>query len=117
MTQAGTKTPKRSSQLVEEALWEAQKNYREASLSRVAQKYGVSLAYVSECVRRETSRTFKDHLHKYRLEQAARLLRRSSLSVKQIIAEVGYANTSYFCRLFHQRYGQTPQEYRRAHIV
>ena len=37
-------------ELVQAALDEITKNYREASLSNVARSYGVSLAYVSECV-------------------------------------------------------------------
>ena len=42
------------------------------------------------------------------------LLRRSDLNIQQIITQVGYENTSYFYRLFHERYGQSPREYRRA---
>ena len=42
--------------LVQAALQEITQNYREASLSNVARAYGVSLAYVSECVRAETGR-------------------------------------------------------------
>ena len=39
---------------------------------------------------------------------------RSDLNIQQIITQVGYENTSYFYRLFHERYGQSPREYRRA---
>ena len=46
------------------------------------------------------------------METAARLLRRSDLNIQQIISQVGYENTSYFYRLFHERYGQSPREYR-----
>ena len=98
--------------LVQAALQEITQNYREASLSNVARAYGVSLAYVSECVRAETGRTYKELLQKHRMETAARLLRRSELNIQQIITQVGYENTSYFYRLFHERYGQSPREYR-----
>ena len=64
-------------ELVQAALDEITKNYREASLSNVARSYGVSLAYVSECVRAQTGRTYKELLQKHRMETAARLLRRS----------------------------------------
>ena len=83
--------------LVQAALQEITQNYREASLSNVARTYGVSLAYVSECVRTQTGKTYKELLQKHRMETAARLLRRS-----------------YFYRLFHERYGQSPREYRNA---
>ena len=96
--------------LVQAALQEINQNYREASLSNVARAYGVSLAYVSECVRAQTGRTYKELLQKQRMETAARLLRRSDLNIQQIIAQVGYENTSYFYRLFHERYGLSPRE-------
>ena len=92
-------------ELVQAALDEITKNYREASLSNVARSYGVSLAYVSECVRAQTGRTYKELLQKHRMETAARLLRRSDWNIQ---------NTSYFYRLFHERYGQSPREYRQS---
>ena len=61
-------------ELVQAALDEITQNYREASLSNVARSYGVSLAYVSECVRAQTGRTYKELLQKHRMETAARLL-------------------------------------------
>ena len=100
--------------LVQAALKEITQNYREASLSNVARAYGVSLAYVSECVRAQTGRTYKELLQRHRMETAARLLRRSDLNIQQIIAQVGYENTSYFYRLFHERYGLSPREYRQV---
>ena len=60
--------------LVQAALQEITQNYREASLSNVARAYGVSLAYVSECVRAQTGKTYKELLQKHRMETAARLL-------------------------------------------
>ena len=103
--------------LVQAAMKEITQNYREASLSNVAREYGVSLAYVSECVRAQTGKTYKELLQKHRVETAARLLRRSDLNIQQIISMVGYENTSYFYRLFHERYGLSPREYRQARTV
>ena len=103
--------------LVQAALHEITQNYREASLSNVARSYGVSLAYVSECVRTQTGKTYKELLQRHRMETAARLLRRSDLNIQQIIAQVGYENTSYFYRLFHERYGLSPREYRQVRAV
>ncbi len=110
----GRSDPISREMLVQAALQEITQNYREASLSNVARTYGVSLAYVSECVRTQTGKTYKELLQKHRMETAARLLRRSELNIQQIITQVGYENTSYFYRLFHERYGQSPREYRRA---
>ena len=63
---------------------------------------------------RRQGRTYKELLQKHRMETAARLLRRSDWNIQQIITYVGYENTSYFYRLFHERYGQSPREYRQS---
>ena len=97
-------------ELVQAALDEITQNYREASLSNVARSYG-------ECVRAQTGRTYKELLQTHRMETAARLLRRSDWNIQQIITYVGYENTSYFYRLFHERYGQSPREYRQSRAV
>ena len=61
-------------------------------------------------MRAQTGRTYKELLQKHRMETAARLLRRSDMNIQQIISLVGYENTSYFYRLFHERYGLSPRE-------
>lgn len=98
--------------VVQAALKEITSNYRRANLSSVAQKFGVSLAYVSECVRAQTGKTYKELLQKHRIEIAARQLRRTDWTIQRIITYVGYENTSYFYRLFRERYGCSPREYR-----
>ena len=96
--------------LVQAALQEITQNYREASHYNHERAYGDSHAKVSQCVPAQTGRTNKELLQKPRIETAPRLLRRSDLNIQQIIAQVGYENTSYFYRLFHERYGLSPRE-------
>ena len=38
----------------------------------------------------------------------------TTLSVGDIILMVGYENTSYFYRIFTEKYGMSPKSYRRA---
>ena len=49
-----------------------------------------------------------------RLTKAALLLKNTALSVGDIIVMVGYENTSYFYRIFTQKYGMSPKSYRRS---
>lgn len=100
------------SRMVQAALQEIMVNYREANLGEVARSQGVSLAYVSECVREETGRTYKELLQNRRLELAGELLRGGSMNVQQVIEAVGYENASYFYRLFQRHYGISPRQYR-----
>lgn len=100
------------SPLVVAALREIEENYRRASLSEVAARYRVTLAYVSMLVRRATGSTFQSLLQQKRLEKAAWLLRETQLPADEIIRMVGYETTSYFYQLFRRRLGMTPKEYR-----
>ena len=43
---------------------------------------------------------------------AERLARETALSIKEIAARTGYPNTTYFCRVFKQKTGLTPSQYR-----
>ena len=54
----------------------------------------------------------KELLQKKRLNKAVQLLVETKLSVSNIIAGVGYDNASYFFRIFKERYGMSPKEYR-----
>ncbi len=48
------------------------------------------------------------------LEEAAHLLLTSSKSIGEIMQELGYANRTYFYRIFRERFGATPLAYRRS---
>ena len=54
------------------------------------------------------------YLQQLRLHAARRLLETTSMGLKQIVAEVGYADVSTFRRLFKRELRCSPGEYRRA---
>ncbi|MCI9552834.1 MAG: AraC family transcriptional regulator [Acutalibacter sp.] len=96
------------------ALGEVEDNYRDADLTRVAEELHVSLSYLSSSVKQATGKTFKDLLLEKRLRVAAGLMKSTNLPVEDIIAAVGYDNTSFFYRKFRQYYGVSPREWRKA---
>ncbi len=102
-----------SDTIVMSAMSEIEENYATASLNNVAKRCNVSPAYVSTTVKTVTGKTFKEHLMEKRLSKAAYLLKSSSLSVSDIIVMVGYENTSYFYRIFTEKFGMSPKVYRR----
>ena len=106
--------PGQGSPLVLAALREIEENYRTADLTRLAAELHVSLPYLSAAVHRATGRTFKELLLEKRLSKAAQLLRETRLPVEDIIAAVGYENTSYFYRRFRERFGASPRDYRKG---
>jgi AraC-like DNA-binding protein len=63
--------------------------------------------------KRVTGKTFISYLTQLRLERAAELLERTSLSVAEISYSVGFADQSYFDRVFRRHFSRTPREVRR----
>jgi AraC-like DNA-binding protein len=53
-------------------------------------------------------------LRRVRLEEGARLLRTTQLSVRDIADKIGYSSTEAFSKAFTRQYGHSPRAYRRA---
>lgn len=84
----------------------------QANLETLAGKLGYSKSYTGSLVREVFGETFSSILQKARCDAAAKLLRTTDLPIKEIAGKVGYENESFFRRLFRERYGKNPQEYR-----
>ena len=89
-----------------------EENYRDGSLSALAEELNQPVYALSKLIKSETGCTFKELLQQKRLRKAARLIRETDLPVSSIITAVGYDNTSFFYRVFRSEYGLTPKEYR-----
>lgn len=53
-----------------------------------------------------------DLIKDYRMEKAARLLRDESLSIQEVISDVGISSRAYFYKEFTRKFGMTPKVYR-----
>ncbi len=87
-------------------------NYATASLSDLSKRMGFSVQYLSEWISANLGSSFKSMLQDKRFTTAQRLLLTTNLSVSEIMAAVGYENSSYFHRRFRERYGVTPLAFR-----
>lgn len=91
-----------------------EENYKTASLTELAAFTSLPAYQLSRLIKQYTQSTFKELLQQKRLNQAAFLLSTTKLPVEHIIAAVGYDNTSYFHRIFRNRFLMTPRTYRCA---
>lgn len=91
-----------------------EENYKTASLTELAALTSLPAYQLSRFIKQYTQSTFKDLLQQKRLNQAAFLLSTTRLPVEHIIAAVGYDNTSYFHKIFRNRFLMTPRAYRCA---
>jgi transcriptional regulator GlxA family with amidase domain len=81
-------------------------------LSKIARKVRLSVPHLSHLFRTETGHSPGQYLMILRIQEAARLLTGSNLSVKEIMTKVGFGDKSNFVRSFKKRYGMTPSAYR-----
>ena len=87
----------------------------ELDLDRVVQLTGVNRNKINDVLKAELGFTFSGYLNKLRLTESARLLaEQDSATIQEIAFSVGYANVSYFNRLFKEEYGSTPKAFRSA---
>jgi AraC-like DNA-binding protein len=90
-------------------------NYVNAGLDLegVAAGTGANRNKINDVLKTELGMTFTGYLRKLRLTEAARLLSdKAGATVAEIAHSVGYANGSYFNRLFKEEYGCTPKAFR-----
>ena len=90
-----------------------EKNFREVkSPVEYARNLNISTAYLNECVKATTGTSVSVHIQQRIILEAKRLLFHSSRSVKEIAADLGYDDYSYFIRLFVKIVGFTPAVFR-----
>lgn len=94
--------------------WLEQHFQEHFQLGKLSAEVHLSPSYISRMFRSCTGHTITEYINKKRLEEARLLLLTTSLTVSQISAEIGYADTAYFCRSFKNKYGATPLHFRNS---
>ncbi|MEN6301820.1 MAG: helix-turn-helix domain-containing protein [Armatimonadia bacterium] len=87
----------------------------ELSRDDIARRACLSPAHFSRVVRQTFGYSFTELLARMRVDKARELLRLSEKSLAEISAECGFADQSYFTKVFQRYTGQTPGEFRRGH--
>ncbi|MFA9379174.1 MAG: AraC family transcriptional regulator [Lachnotalea sp.] len=98
--------------VVIKALKYIEENYKSANLTALAKELNHSMSSLSKIIKNGTGSTFKVLLQNKRLNQATHLLVATKLPITDIIYRVGYDNTSYFHRIFKDKYQMSPKQYR-----
>lgn len=96
------------------ALKYIEENYQTGTLEELASQVQQPVYTMSKLIKKRSGQTFKSLLQVKRLNQAAFLLSTTLVPVEEIIALVGYDNTSYFHRIFKQSFHMTPKAYRQS---
>ena len=59
-----------------------------------------------------SGKTPVQHLHRARLEYAAKLLLDTQLTVEEVMIRSGFNSPTHFYKSFKEMFGQSPKEYR-----
>ena len=77
----------------------------------VAEELGVSSSYLSRKLKEDTSQTFLEILHKYRLQKAIELLNEGIYKVYEVSDMTGFNEYKHFCQVFKKYVGIAPTEF------
>lgn len=83
------------------------------TVEELATHFQVSEGYIHRIFRETLDTTPKEYINRLRLEHIIHRLRYSDKPIKTIAAQSGFSCYEYFIRLFKEKEGCTPGEYRR----
>ena len=81
-------------------------------LSDLAERFYMSVPYLSKFFKTNVGMGFVDYLHHIRIERASGLLVQSDLTIAEIAHQVGFDNSRTFSRVFRELKGRSAKEYR-----
>ncbi len=86
--------------------------HKQITLGQISKMVGMTEVSFSRFFKKTTCKTFVDSINDIRLGNASRMLMDSSYSISEIAFKCGFKNQSYFNRLFKEKKGETPREFR-----
>jgi AraC-like DNA-binding protein len=84
-------------------------------IDKVAQQIHMSRALFTRRFREQTGQSFNEFITHCRIQEASTLLRESDWAISLIASNIGFRSPAHFTRLFQDRTGATPTEFRATH--
>jgi AraC family transcriptional regulator, regulatory protein of adaptative response / methylphosphotriester-DNA alkyltransferase methyltransferase len=108
----------RTSLFEEAAAIVAQEYDRDLALDEIARRVASSRRQLQRAYAEIGHTTFRTHLTGVRMDAAAQLLARGTLTVREVAHRVGYRQPAQFAKAFRRHHGVSPSSYRaRRRIV
>lgn len=82
------------------------------SRAELAASLNYSGDYINRIIKKYAGMCLHNFAMEFCLKKAAELIRSSNRSVSDIAVQLGFSNRTYFYRIFKEKYGVTPREYR-----
>lgn len=89
-------------------------NYRrKITVSDICEDLGYSKSTLLSCFKQQMGTTVGAYLNDMRLENAKKMLADTERTINEVALNTGFSDQSYFSKVFLQKYGITPSEYRK----
>ncbi len=85
------------------------------SLSEIGEEYHISSSHLSHIFKEITGYSTIDYLISCRLSAAKRMLSSTDINIREIIFQCGFSDESNFSRMFKEKVGITPSEFRKRY--
>lgn len=90
---------------------------QEISLNSVANEFNISSGHLSRIFKESTDTGFSEYVKELKLEKASdMLIQYKDQDITAIADKLGYLTPSYFSKLFKEKFGLTPTQYRKKYI-
>jgi AraC-like DNA-binding protein len=83
------------------------------SLEQLSFKSGLTQAKLQEGFKFLYKRTVTEYIRHIRLESARDMLKNTDLNISQIVYSIGFSSRSYFSKIFKEKYGITPNQFKK----
>ncbi|WP_419875450.1 response regulator transcription factor [Candidatus Pristimantibacillus sp. PTI5] len=100
--------------VVKAKTWIKENISHKIAIKEISDQVYMNPTYFCEVFKKQTGKTILDYITDVRLEKARELLLGTDYNVGKISQLIGYQDTKYFSRLFKQKWGQLPSEYKKS---
>ncbi len=89
---------------------------RRVTIEALSKQYLINPTTLKSAFKAVYGTSLAAHIKKHRMEQAAKLLRETDMSIAEIARAVGYDSQSKFTTTFQSLYQALPREYRKKRL-
>ncbi|RCW92316.1 helix-turn-helix domain-containing protein [Winogradskyella arenosi] len=83
------------------------------ALGDLSEAYGLSQAKLQDGFKFLYKRTVTEFIRHIRLEKARHFIKTTDLNISQIVYSIGFTSRSYFSKIFKEKYGVSPNEFKK----
>ena len=101
--------------LVKKIMSYIEENYNKGiSQQKIAKEFGLSESYISNLIKKNTGKSYNEHILEARIRKAQEMLRMTNDSIEEIAEKAGYGDYFYFNKVYKKATGMTPAAYRKS---